>query len=171
VKYFVSVSGNTHEVELRERLGVTEVSVNGAVMDLSYEEVDDGGQVVLMHAGRSYAISIEGDERTVTATLAGHLYGMQLEDERERAAHLAESARATGGGPVAAVMPGVVARLLVAEGDAVVAGQPLLILEAMKMQNEIDAPGDGVVEALHVAAGTAVAAGDKLVTLRAASAQ
>ena len=64
-------------------------------------------------------------------------------------------------------MPGVVVSLVVDEGQAVEAGQPLLILEAMKMQNEIDAPLAGIVKAVHVAEGQAVAAGEKLVTLAA----
>ena len=50
-------------------------------------------------------------------------------------------------------------------GESVTEGQPILILEAMKMQNEIIAPADGVVKAYHANAGVAGAAGDKLVTL------
>ena len=68
-------------------------------------------------------------------------------------------------------MPGVVVELLVEVGEAVAEGQPLLILEAMKMQNEIGAPGDGIVKALHTSAGDAVGAGDKLVTLAAPEAE
>ena len=59
--------------------------------------------------------------------------------------------------------------MLVQPGDEVAEGQPLLILEAMKMQNEIAAPAAAIVEVVQVEAGTAVAAGAKLVTLRAAS--
>ena len=62
-------------------------------------------------------------------------------------------------------MPGVVVELLVQVGDAVEAGQPLLILEAMKMQNEIGADVAGVVSALHVDQGQAVDGGAKLVTI------
>jgi len=72
-----------------------------------------------------------------------------------------------GGGVLKAVMPGVVVEVLVSEGDVVAEGQPLLILEAMKMQNEIPAGGDGVIKAIHASAGAAVAAGDKLMTLTA----
>ena len=92
---------------------------------------------------------------------------MQIEDERERAAHAAEGAREHKGGEVKSIMPGVVLELLVAEGDTVVAGQPLLILAAMKMQNEIAAPSAGRVTRLHVAQGEAVASGARLVTLSA----
>ena len=63
------------------------------------------------------------------------------------------------------VMPGVVVSLLVAEGDVVEEGQALLVLEAMKMQNEIAAPTAGEVRHIHVAEGEAVSAGAKLVEL------
>jgi propionyl-CoA carboxylase alpha chain len=62
-------------------------------------------------------------------------------------------------------MPGVVARLAVAESDAVVAGQPLLWLEAMKMEHAVRAPVDGHVGRLHVTAGEQVAVGTLLATL------
>ncbi|MCP3914513.1 MAG: acetyl-CoA carboxylase biotin carboxyl carrier protein subunit [bacterium] len=111
---------------------------------------------------------MEGGARQVGVTLAGHYYGCELEDERERAAQLAARAAGKGGGAIQAVMPGVVVELLVDVGQTVSAGQPLLILEAMKMQNEIRAEADGVVDALHVAAGQAVAAGEKLISLSVA---
>jgi biotin carboxyl carrier protein len=65
-------------------------------------------------------------------------------------------------------MPGIVVEVLVAEGETVEEGQPLLILEAMKMQNEIRAAGPGVVDGLHVSKGEAVAAGARLVSLKGA---
>ena len=166
MKYFVNIGKTTHEVELVERLGKLRVKVDGEAMDLVYEEADRHGQVILLHDGASYAISIEGTSTWVGATLAGHFYSMEIEDERERAAHLAEKAAGKGGGPLKAVMPGVVVEVLVEEGETVQEGQPLLILEAMKMQNEISASGEGTVGAIHVEAGQAVAAGEKLITLK-----
>jgi biotin carboxyl carrier protein len=62
-------------------------------------------------------------------------------------------------------MPGRVVGIAVAEGDAVVAGQALLVLEAMKMQNEIQAETDGVVRKIHVTAGENVEGDDLLVEL------
>jgi len=66
-------------------------------------------------------------------------------------------------------MPGVVVKLLVKVGDAVEKDQPLLILEAMKMQNEIGSPIAGKVSALFVHEGQAVASGAKLASLSAES--
>ena len=64
---------------------------------------------------------------------------------------------------VAAAMPGRVLRVLVAAGDAVTAGQPLVVLEAMKMENEVKSPQDGVISGIAVAAGQPVNAGEVLV--------
>jgi glutaconyl-CoA/methylmalonyl-CoA decarboxylase subunit gamma len=168
VKYFVTVNGRAHEVELVERLGELVATVDGKPFDASYQAVDDQGQVVLLHGGRSYALSIEGALNDVAITLAGHFYDVRLEDERERAAHAAEGADAPAGGLVTSVMPGIVVTLLVEKGQTVEKGAPLLILSAMKMQNEIAAPATGVVTHVHVAAGQAVAAGAKLVTIEVA---
>ena len=169
MKYFITVNGRAHEVEVVERLGELKVSVGGKPLELDYQEVDNLGQVALLAQGRSWAVSIEGDEHTVSCTIAGHLYAVEIEDERERAAHAAEREGSKGGGIVKSVMPGVVVKLLVKEGDVVEKGQSMLILEAMKMQNEIAAPSAGVVKQLHVREKEAVSSGAKLVTLAASA--
>ena len=83
--------------------------------------------------------------------------------------HLAEQAHGESGRRgrvvVAAYMPGRVVSVLVGEGDAVESGRSLVVLEAMKMQNEIRADRPGVVRRVHVAAGQAVENGDPLVEL------
>jgi biotin carboxyl carrier protein len=165
MKYFATVNGRAHEVELVEEQGRLVARVDGKPLALRYEEVDELGQVSVQCEGRSYALSLEGDGEQVALTLAGNFYEIALEDERERAAHAAERAGGRGGGVVQAIMPGVVVELLVEQGRTVAKGEPLLILSAMKMQNEIGAPQAGVVKELHVAAGQAVSAGAKLVTL------
>jgi pyruvate carboxylase subunit B len=167
VKYFVEVGGEEHEVEVVERLGMLRVRYDGEPLEVSYDEVDRLGQVALFVGRRSYGVSIEGDANSCHVTVAGHLYKVEIEDERERAAHAAARERSADGGVVKSVMPGVVVTLLVEPGETVEAGHPLLILEAMKMQNEITAPAAGVVGTLHVAEGDAVAAGAALVTLSA----
>jgi len=168
VKYFVTVDGEDHEVEVVERLGRMEVRYDGDEVDVSHEEVDRLGQVALFLEHRSHAVSIEGTDDDCVVTVAGHVYAIRIEDERERAARAAERASGRGGGEVISVMPGVVVSLLVAEGEAVEEGQALLVLEAMKMQNEIVAPSAGVVERLLVREGEAVSGGVRLCLVRTA---
>jgi len=69
------------------------------------------------------------------------------------------------GGTVVAPMPGTVIQVAVNKGDNVTKGQTLLVLEAMKMENEIMAPADGVVQEVNVAQGVSVNAGDILIVL------
>ncbi len=166
MKYFASVNGRPHEVELVEEGGQLVARVDGRRLELDYREVDEQGQVSVQCAGRSFALSIEGGAERVCVTHAGHFYEIELEDERERAAHAAERASGKGGGVVNAVMPGIVVELLVGKGQSVQKGQPLLILSAMKMQNEIAAPQAGLVQEIYVAPGQAVAAGAKLALLQ-----
>lgn len=97
---------------------------------------------------------------------------IEVEIESERRASLLERARrgreATAhGGPteVRAIIPGRVVSVSVVAGDAVVAGQQLLVVEAMKMQNELRAPRDGVVSSVAVGAGGTIDVGDLLLVL------
>src|SRR5205809_97683 len=73
--------------------------------------------------------------------------------------------RGDGGGTVRAPMPGVVVRIEVVEGQQVDAGAGLVVVEAMKMENELRAPRSGMVQTVHVAVGQAVEKGASLVTL------
>ena len=92
---------------------------------------------------------------------------MRVQDEREarRSASSARRGSAGDGGLVQASMPGIVTQILVAAGDPVEEDQPLLILEAMKMENEICAAVPGRVSEVHVAVGQPVAKGDLLVVI------
>lgn len=72
---------------------------------------------------------------------------------------------AGGQGAVKAPMPGTILSIKVKEGDRVSAGDTLLILEAMKMENEINAPCDGTVTAVHVSEGASVNTGDPLINI------
>ena len=70
-----------------------------------------------------------------------------------------------GEGSIVAAMPGTILDVKVSAGDAVTKGQPLLILEAMKMENDIMAPFDGVVKEIYTTKGASVNSGDQLMLL------
>ena len=69
-------------------------------------------------------------------------------------------------GAVTAMLPGIVLKILVSQGDSVKAGQPIMVLEAMKMENEIVSPVDGVVHEIRVKEGDKVETGDLLAVIR-----
>ncbi len=162
MKYFVEVNGVEHTVELTERLGELILKVNGDPIAMDFVEVDRLGQFAIIVGERSYGVSIDGDENSQALTIAGQQYRIEIEDERERAASAASRAAGGKGGLIKAVMPGVVVQVMVKEGDEVQAGQPVLILEAMKMQNEIGAPIAGRVTRLFTEPGKAVKSGERL---------
>jgi biotin carboxyl carrier protein len=88
------------------------------------------------------------------------------EELRRRASLGRDRAAATGPTEIRAMIPGKVADVRVSEGDEVAAGQGLMVVEAMKMQNELRAPRPGVVERVAVAAGATIELGDLLLVLR-----
>jgi pyruvate carboxylase subunit B len=171
VKYHVRVNGVEHVVEIDPNAPLSaktfKLSVDDKPRELEYRTIDLLGQVLVRDGDASHGVSIESESTgsDVTVTIAGHAYRVRIEDERERAANAAERSSSKSGGVVESIMSGVVVDILVATGDSVTEGQPLLILEAMKMQNEIAAPSDGVVGEIYAAKGDAVNAGEKLLTI------
>jgi len=101
--------------------------------------------------------------------LDGFVYDVEALDERRRTIRdmAAAAAPPSGPAPVVAPMPGLVVRVHVQPGEAVSAGQGLVVMEAMKMENELRAQGAGVVKAVLVRPGTAVEKGAVLVELEA----
>jgi len=125
--------------------------------------VEPGVYSVLMD-GRSYEARIEQSNGCVVVFIDGHRFAVEIHDPR-RWSRQAGRQGAEGRLNVTAPMPGKIVRLLVAEGDAVAAGQGLLVMEAMKMQNEMKAPKAGRVVSLTAQEGATVAAGDVLAAI------
>ena len=107
----------------------------------------------------------------VEVVIAGWRFDFELEDAalaelRDRATTDHEAATHDGPTEVRAIIPGRVVTVAVVAGDTVTAGQRLLAVEAMKMENELRAPRDGTVDRVVVAVGETVELGDSLVVLR-----
>ncbi|MEA2632012.1 MAG: hypothetical protein QOE66_2231 [Chloroflexota bacterium] len=107
----------------------------------------------------------------VEVVIAGWRFDLEVEDAsladlRERATTAHDAAAHHGPTEVRAIIPGRVVSVAVIAGDAVTAGQRLLAVEAMKMENELRAPRDGTVERVAVAVGETVELGDPLVVIR-----
>jgi biotin carboxyl carrier protein len=109
--------------------------------------------------------------RRFETTIDGWVFAVAVEDEprallRDRAGQGSGAAQREGSDVIKAQIPGRVVRLWVAEGDTVEAGQRLLAIEAMKMENEVRAPRAGTVESIRVAVDSSVELRDELLTVR-----
>ncbi len=110
---------------------------------------------------RSYSITV--NNRIYDVTVAEGSGAVQATPAQPAAAPVQE---AVGTGiEIEAPTPGNVVKIMVKLGDSVTKDQPLLVLEAMKMESEVKSPGDGKIVAVHVAAGDTVQASDSLFTL------
>jgi biotin carboxyl carrier protein len=169
MKYFARIDGKAYEFDFGNGNG-------RVVARCGEEEVELLADFVPVRSPCCYSLRLGDDSLQVafehrpdglSVTVGDESYLVIVEDERQRAAR--EVAKGKGGSDQAKVvlsmMPGIVRDVRVAPGDEVTAGQPLLILEAMKMENEIRAALDGRVKTVHVAADTTVNKGDPLITL------
>jgi acetyl/propionyl-CoA carboxylase alpha subunit len=160
VKYFVTVGERTVEVELDG----DRVIIDGVASVVHREPVVGTPLDQIMIDGRAFTLSLEPDGlgRWV-AGVRGSRYDVAIVDERtHHVQQLVGQAAPPSGQALKAPMPGLVVRVLVAEGDQVAAGQGLVVLEAMKMENELKATVAGVVKSVRAAAGATVEKGQFL---------
>ncbi len=125
-----------------------------------------GNHYLLMRDGRSIPVLVEAsDRRSIRLTHSNQSIDVKVSDHRDQllAAWGADEGTAGKQSRVEAPMPGLVLKVLVEPGQAISKGDPLLVLEAMKMENDIKAPFDGIVSAVHVGTGEAVSKGAALV--------
>jgi len=165
-RYHVHVEGRTYEVSVDERTGA--VTVDDEPLDVDLATVDEIEYSLLVDR-RSTTIAVEPleDAGSFRVDDGSRSYDVRVCDARKAARGRAgDRSDADGDGQVVrAFMPGIVAQILVADGDVVEVEQPLLILEAMKMENEIRSAVSGRVAEIQVTVGRSVAKGDVLVAI------
>ena len=165
MKYVVQVGAERVDVELDAR-GIT---VNGETVQARLADVP-GTPVQLVTIGDATHRVVArrtGGKGRYTLRMDGWRFEVEALDERSRTIRDLSnaSAKSAGPAPLVAPMPGLVVRVLVQPGDAVAAGQGLVVMEAMKMENELRAATAGTVRAVHARPGAAVEKGALLVEL------
>lgn len=156
----------------QDRLRLRVGSVEESVFDLGPEDVSNvEGPGPDVRPRRQTAEDRAAGARRYETTIDGWVIEISAESEalarlRERAGQGRGASTHHGSDAIVAQIPGRVVRLWVTEGDTVEAGQRLLAIEAMKMENEVRAPRAGTVEAVRVAADSSVELGDELLTVR-----
>ena len=155
MRYITTVEGKQFLVEIIDE---KHISVDGKVYEVDFESVSGQPVYSLIVNGQSHEAYAAQSEDNWQVLLRGRLYPITVEDEREK------RLRSAGGGGVAetgefllkAPMPGLVVAIPISEGQTIKKGQVLLILESMKMQNELKSPRDGTLGRVRVRVGETV---------------
>lgn len=143
--------------------------LDGETQEADWTKIGPGTYSVLL-GGRSFHLSVAAPSNgqaaagTYEISVGMRCYRVEVRDPRRRP-HSGQEALNGGPHEVVAPMPGRIVKLLVAENQEVVQGQGLLVIEAMKMQNELKAPRPGRVERIYVNEGAGVESGFKLIRL------
>jgi biotin carboxyl carrier protein len=165
MKYVVEVNGQRYDVEIEDDTAI----VDGVKYSVSLHAVPGTPVRILGVNDAVHRMVLR--ERVARGRyrlwLDGQRYDAEALDSRARAIRdmQASVAKPAGPAPLRAPMPGLIVQLRVQPGDRVAAGDGLVVMEAMKMENELRAPAAGTVRAVHVSVGSAVEKGALLVEL------
>jgi biotin carboxyl carrier protein len=162
MKYEILIDGHPHQVHLERSDKGYDCTVDGEVFNL--DVVMTARDVLsIVHQGRQYEAKREYSLMGETHIIVGsERFAAEVRDPRSLRSRRAAAGGEAGPSKITAPMPGKIIRVVVSEGDEVEAGQPLVVVEAMKMQNEIKATKKGKVVKIAVKEASAVNAGDLL---------
>ena len=146
------------------------LKINGNPYEVKIEDINESSTMARVTVnGTKYDVEIEGGKASVVkkpaVVAAPEATGLSVTPKTPIATKPAAPAAAASGLKVTCPLPGTIISLNVKEGDTVAAGQTLLVLEAMKMENNIDAERGGVVKQVLVQAGATVMEGDVLLVI------
>ena len=160
MKIEFEIEGKLRRVELARVGEIARWTIDGRALEADAVEVSSGVYSILID-GQSFEVRVEPQgDGGLRVTSSVREFAAALRDPRQWRRHRGAGAEAEGRQQVTAPMPGKVVRVLAKTGDAVEAGQGILVMEAMKMQNEIRSPKSGMLERLLVVEGQTVNAGE-----------
>lgn len=163
MKYYATVDGVEYEVLIEQ----DRVLVNNEPVEVDLAQSGVSELYSLLFNGASFEILIESQRFNYDVTLGGEHFQVQVEDERTRKLNTGRKVPAVPHGELSinAPIPGLVVKVLVSSGDKVEEEQPVAILEAMKMENEIRALRSGTVKQVNISPGQRVEQNAPLVIL------
>lgn len=161
MKYQYTVKGVDYEVEIQDIEGnIANVTVNGIPFEVEMKQPVKAGKQKVKLGG----IANEGASSSSSAPQSAKA-SADLQSAAS-SGQTGDAGKAAAGKPVVAPLPGTINEIKVKVGDKVNAGDTVVILEAMKMQNNIDAETSGTITSINVNKGDAVMEGDTLVTIK-----
>jgi len=164
MKYITNIGEEEFIIEIDRD---NEILVNGQRYEIDFQTSPEGNVFSMLLNHRSLEGMVEQRDDRWDVLIRGELYEVQVLDERSyRLAKARGSVTAvTGDATIKSPMPGIIIAVPVAEGDLVKKGDQVVILESMKMENELRAPRDGLVSRVHVSPGASVEKEQTLVTI------
>ncbi len=166
-KYYVQAEDQTLEIDFEEQGSLLAVKIGDERMLVDLQQVNEPSLFSLIIDNHSFEVFVEEQADEYEVLIAGELFRLKVQDEwARRLANIQRKSRVQEGDlPIKAPMPGAVVAVQVAPGDQVERGQGLVILGAMKMENQIKAPRAGVVRSVHCEQGQTVEQGRVLLVL------
>jgi biotin carboxyl carrier protein len=162
MKSEIKIDGKSRTVELQRTTGRWNISLDGNPINADAIEIAPNTYSILID-GKSFEVRVTPTATgTLTIQTAQQEFTAEVIDPRAWRGRHHSALQAEGRQQILAPMPGKIVRVLVQAGEKVEAGQGLLVVEAMKMQNEIRSPKTGTVERLSVKEGQPVNAGEVL---------
>jgi biotin carboxyl carrier protein len=167
MKLKAEIGDETHDIEVNEAEGRVTASVDGRAYELEASRPEPG-IYLFKHEGRVYEASVAppaaaGEPHSVK--VCGHEFDVRIIDPKRLRGSGAAHDHGDGMAEIKTAMPGKVVKILVAAGAEVKKGDGILVVEAMKMQNELKSPKDGTVREVRAAEGQTVAAGEALAVI------
>jgi biotin carboxyl carrier protein len=159
--YEVTVAGKAHRVELQRSGENWLCKLDGLDIPLDAVSTREGVLSILI-GGRSYEVKHESTAAESNIVVAGVRVPVQVRDPRALRSRRRGESGSDGPRKIVAPMPGKVVRILAPAGTPVEHGQGVIVIEAMKMQNELKSPKKGTVRKVNVVEGAAVEAGQAL---------
>lgn len=153
MKYVVTVEDKNYDIEVG---GDREIEIDGVPHQVDLQNIDGYSLFSLLLDNRSYELIVEREGEEFRVLLGGEMYTVRVADERARRLMEVQARVPSGEVAVKAPMPGLVVAVAATFGQEVKIGQGLIILEAMKMENELRAPRAGRVKAIRVSPGQVV---------------
>ena len=161
----VRIGDKTRVVELQKDGGAWRAALDGEAVEADVAEVEPGVFSVIL-SGESHEVRVTPQvDGTLSLQAGNHEFVAEVVDTRAWRGRRHGGVEAEGRQQITAPMPGKVVRVLVRAGERVQANQGLVVVEAMKMQNEVRSPKTGKVERLLAKEGQAVNAGEVLVVV------
>jgi len=164
MKLNAELSGAVHLLSINVEGQRVVAEVDGRTYELAIRELD-GHRYLLVNGTKVYDSRIESSAEILTVHLRQHSYPIRVIDPKRLRSTQSDSRHDHGAAEIVAPMPGKVVRILVAEGADVAVGAGILVVEAMKMQNELKTPKAGTVVSIQAEAGATVNAGDVLAVI------